>query len=95
MTGEVLCSVRAGGRVRSLRNPSPWRAALRIACLTCLLVGTLALADEARQAYSPERTGSGWDVGLDLSGAVLVASAMLLIDTVRRRPLFSREREER
>ena len=59
--------------------------------LTCLLVGTLALADEARQAYSPERTGSGWDVGLDLGGAALIASAMLLLQAVRKRPLFSRD----
>ena len=59
--------------------------------LTGLLVGTLALADEARQAYSPERTGSGFDVGLDLSGAALVACVMLLVEAVRRRPLFSRE----
>ena len=61
--------------------------------LTCLLVGTLALADEARQAYSPERTGSGWDVGLDLGGAALIASVMLLLQAIQGRPLFSRDRD--
>ncbi len=59
--------------------------------LTGLLVGSLALADEARQAYSLERTGSGFDVGLDLSGAALVACGMLLLEAVLRRPLFSRK----
>jgi VanZ family protein len=59
--------------------------------LTTLLVGTLALADEARQAYSPERTGSGWDVGLDLGGAALFASALLLLQALLGRPLFSRD----
>ncbi len=61
--------------------------------LTCLLVGTLALADEARQAYSPERTGSGWDVGLDLGGAALIASAMLLLQAILGRPLFAQDRD--
>jgi len=61
--------------------------------ITCLLVGMLALADEIRQAYSPARTGSGWDVGLDLSGAALIASAMLILQALLGRPLFSRRED--
>jgi VanZ family protein len=62
---------------------------------TVLLVGLLALADETRQAYSLERTGSSRDVGLDLGGAAIVALAMLTLRAVLGRPLFTRETRER
>ena len=62
--------------------------------LTGLLVGLLALADETRQAYSLERTGSSRDVGLDLSGAVIVALSMLTLRAILGRPLFARPTPE-
>jgi VanZ family protein len=62
---------------------------------TVLLVGLLALADETRQAYSLERTGSSWDVALDLGGAAIVALSMLTLRAVLGRPLFTRETRER
>ena len=61
---------------------------------TVLLVGLLALADETRQAYSLERTGSSWDVALDLGGAAIVALSMLTLRAVLGRPLFTRETRE-
>lgn len=36
-----------------------------------LLVSVTALADEINQGYNPQRTGSGWDVVLDISGGLL------------------------
>ena len=63
--------------------------------LTTLVVGLLALADETRQAYSVERTGSSRDVGLDLGGAAIVALAMLTLRAVLGRPLFARETRKR
>jgi VanZ family protein len=59
--------------------------------LTALLVTTMALADETRQSFSAVRTGSGWDVMLDLIGAAGVA-ALLTLQAKHRRPLFAPER---
>lgn len=60
--------------------------------LTAILVTTMALADETRQAHSPVRTGSHWDVLLDLSGAAAVVALLIGLQTSRRRPLFSPDR---
>jgi hypothetical protein len=59
--------------------------------VTALIVTTMALADETRQAYSAVRTGSGWDVLLDLLGAAGVA-ALLTLQAKRSGPIFSPER---
>jgi len=44
----------------------------RIVGLALLLVLLVAAIDESRQVLLPNRTGSIWDVGLDLLGAVIV-----------------------
>ena len=44
----------------------------RIAGLALVLVLLVAAIDESRQAFSATRTGSVWDVALDLLGAVVV-----------------------
>jgi VanZ family protein len=49
------------------------------------IVATLAGADEIRQAFSPVRTGSPYDVMLDLSGGVVAILGVALI-TRRMRP---------
>lgn len=52
----------------------------RIAALALLLVLAVAALDEVRQGYSATRTGSIWDVSLDLVGACTgLALAVLLI----------------
>jgi VanZ family protein len=48
----------------------------------------IALLDEGRQSLSPTRTGSGWDVLLDLAGAAIGATfvpAMRALLSSRRR----------
>jgi VanZ family protein len=49
------------------RRVRGWRLALAV--LPIVLLG--ALADEFHQKVVPSRTGSGWDVALDVSGGVL------------------------
>lgn len=44
----------------------------RIVALALLLVLLVAAIDESRQVLLPNRTGSVWDVGLDLLGAGIV-----------------------
>jgi VanZ family protein len=46
-------------------------AMLRLAGLALVWVLAIAACDEARQSFSATRTGSAWDVGLDVSGGVL------------------------
>jgi VanZ family protein len=48
------------------------------------VVGALAAMDEARQHFVPNRTGSAWDVMLDLSGA---ATFLLVLAIWERRTL--------
>jgi VanZ family protein len=48
------------------------------------VVGALAAMDEARQHFVPNRTGSAWDVLLDLSGA---ATFLLVLAIWERRTL--------
>ncbi|MFK7898840.1 MAG: VanZ family protein [Myxococcota bacterium] len=43
------------------------------------IVLALASADEARQAFSPVRTGSPYDVLIDLSGGVIVVLGLIFI----------------
>lgn len=56
------------------------RNQLATAAWTALfLVAALATADEARQAFSPARTGSPWDVLIDLTGGCLTVLGLILI----------------
>jgi len=55
--------------------------AQRVGALALLLVLAVAGADETRQSLSQARTGSLWDVALDLCGA---AAALLLLLLLRR-----------
>lgn len=51
---------------------STWRRALlRAAGLALVWVVAVAAIDEIRQGYVESRTGSAWDVGLDVAGGVL------------------------
>jgi VanZ family protein len=49
------------------------------AWVALFLVATLASLDEARQAFSPTRTGSPYDVLIDLFGGAVAVSGLLLI----------------
>lgn len=60
----------------SFEAPAP-----RIAGLALGLVLAVACVDETRQAFTPPRTGSPWDVGLDLFGG---AVALGLLEAIRR-----------
>jgi VanZ family protein len=55
------------------RDQRPWN--WPVAGFVMLLVGLYAASDEIHQRFVPSRTGSPWDVLLDLSGAV---TALLL-----------------
>ncbi len=60
-----------------------WRtSSLAALSLTIALLAGLAVGDELRQSAALSRTGSGWDVLLDMGGAVL---ALLLLLAVPRR----------
>jgi VanZ family protein len=48
----------------------------RIIAWALALVLLVAAVDESRQVLLPNRTGSAWDVGLDLLGAVIVLSLL-------------------
>ena len=61
--------------------------------LTLALVTGLALADETRQGYSRARTGSGWDVALDIGGATSMIVILVALQTLTGRRLFE-DREE-
>jgi VanZ family protein len=51
----------------------------RIAALSLALVFGVAAVDEARQSISPARTGTPWDVALDLAGGALALGLLLLV----------------
>lgn len=65
------------------------RSILASVGVTVFFVVSMALADEARQAQSAARTGSGWDVGLDLLGAASIIVLMIVLQAKRGRPLFA------
>jgi len=50
------------------------------------IVTSLATADEARQAFSPVRTGSPYDVLIDVAGGLLAVLALLVISRRMRPP---------
>jgi hypothetical protein len=45
-------------------------ALARVALLALGVAATVAVTDEIRQALLPERTGSVWDIAIDVSGAL-------------------------
>jgi VanZ family protein len=61
-------------------EPSPGR----VLALTLALVAGVASADETRQAFSLARTGSPWDVALDLTGGALGLGVALLLQRTMR-----------
>jgi len=63
------------------------RGQRRSALLTALfIVASLAAADEARQALSPVRTGSPWDVLIDIAGALVALAGALFVSRRLRTP---------
>ena len=65
-------------------------AMLRLAGLALVWVLAIAACDETRQSFSAARTGSAWDVGLDVAGGVLALTLALAYTRVmhsRRVPL--------
>jgi VanZ family protein len=50
------------------------------------IVTSLATADEARQAFSPVRTGSPYDILIDVAGGLLAVLGVLLISRRMRPP---------
>jgi hypothetical protein len=52
-------------------------ALARVALLALGLAAAVALADEVRQAFLHNRTGSPWDVAIDVSGALLAIGLAL------------------
>jgi VanZ family protein len=59
-----------------------WTTAVWVALF---VVASLATADEARQAFVPSRTGSPYDVLIDLAGATVAIAGVVLISR-RMRP---------
>jgi VanZ family protein len=83
--------------ISALRNA--WASA---AWVTLSVVALLACADETRQAFSPTRTGSPFDVLLDLSGGAIGVLVLIVISrrirggagdgALRRRPPASAQK---
>ena len=62
-------------------------ATARIVAIALALAVLVASADETRQAFLPERTGSFGDVMLDTAGAITaIALALLIRRLLRRQP---------
>lgn len=63
------------------------RARIATACWVALFfVGTLAAADEFRQSFSPARTGSPYDVLIDLAGGVVGLIGVVVVVRRMRAP---------
>ena len=62
-------------------------AALRLVMLALVWVLAIAACDEAHQAFSAVRTGSAWDVALDVSGGILA----LILAIAYTRVMHSRQ----
>lgn len=62
-----------------------WRQSLVLASVFSVgVVAAMAVADEMRQGRSSVRTGSGWDVLLDISGGLAAIAGFLLFQRFRR-----------
>ena len=62
----------------SFGTPAAWSA--------LFLVALVATADEARQAFSTARSGSPYDVLIDVAGGAVAIAALLVISWRMRRP---------
>jgi VanZ family protein len=70
----------------AIRHWTLWRRASVLAVLCTLLIASL---DEYHQSFLPTRTSSVFDVGIDLCGAIVFQSLLLLtIQWFSRRPRF-------
>lgn len=67
-------------------------AALRPVLLALAWVGSVAACDEIRQAFSRERTGSAWDVALDVCGGLLALSLAIAYTRAMHTRRAARER---
>ena len=68
---------------------------MRVVALAALAsVALLAAADELRQASSALRTGSAFDVALDISGGLAALLALLIFRRALGRPLFGPDRPQ-
>jgi VanZ family protein len=72
-------------------DTSPWRAFLYALGL-CLLV---SITDEGHQSFTKTRGGSGYDVLLDLSGAILAALITFVVWTPFKKGVAISEAAER
>ena len=62
-----------------------WRESFLLASSFAVgVVAAMAIADEVRQGQSSMRTGSGWDVLLDISGGLAAIVGFLIFQQVRR-----------
>jgi VanZ family protein len=62
-----------------------WRESFLLASVFAVgVVAAMAVADEVRQGQSSVRTGSGWDVLLDISGGLAAIVGFLIFQHVRR-----------
>ena len=94
--GAVLYTIRKGAHVveyavlalLSLRALwLSWRDSLLLASVFAAgVVVAMASADEYRQGLSQVRTGSGWDVLLDISGGLTAIGGVLLFQKLRGSP---------
>jgi VanZ family protein len=66
----------------AMRHWSLWRRASMLAVLSTLLIASL---DELHQSFLPSRTSSVWDVGIDICGAIVFQSFLLLTLTLLSR----------
>lgn len=63
-----------------------WRRSMALAAVFSLgLVTVMAIADETRQGRSAVRTGSAWDVALDVTGGALAVTLGLGLERLYRR----------
>ena len=77
-------AVLAGLILRAARLS--WQRSAGLAAVFSLgMVAALAVADETRQGLSTVRTGSAWDVALDVFGGLLAVGLGLAMETAYRR----------
>ncbi|MED5261527.1 MAG: VanZ family protein [Myxococcota bacterium] len=82
-------AVLAGLVLRAARLS--WKRSASLAATFALgVVVVLAIADETRQGLSAIRTGSAWDVALDVFGGLLAVGLGLAMETAYRRRRASR-----
>jgi VanZ family protein len=65
MAGYALLAI---AWLRALRNSGP--VTRRLQLMSILLAGLYAITDEAHQLFTPGRTSSAIDVGIDVAGAI-------------------------